>query len=45
MAIYYVGSGGSDSNDGQTYATRKLTPNGAEDIPVAAGDTVVLAKR
>ena len=40
MATYYVGSGGSDSNDGLSWANRKLTLNGAEDIPVVAGDTV-----
>lgn len=40
MATYYVGKGGSDSNSGTSWANRKLTLNGAEDIPVAAGDTV-----
>jgi hypothetical protein len=40
VTTYYVGPGGSDSNDGQSWANRKLTLNGAEDIPVAAGDTV-----
>lgn len=40
MTTYYVGSGGNDSNDGLSWANRKLTLNGAEDIPVAAGDTV-----
>lgn len=40
MTVYYVGKGGSDSNDGLSWANRKLTLNGAEDIPVAAGDTV-----
>jgi len=40
MATYYVGIGGSDANNGTTWALRKLTLNGAEDIPVAAGDTV-----
>jgi hypothetical protein len=40
MTTYYVGPGGNDANDGLTWATRKLTLNGAEDIPVAAGDTV-----
>lgn len=43
MATYYVGSGGSDSNSGTSWANRKLTLNGAEDIPVAAGDTVYVA--
>jgi hypothetical protein len=40
MATYYVGKGGNDASDGTTWAKRKLTLNGAEDIPVAAGDTV-----
>ena len=40
MATYYVGTGGNNSNNGTTWALRKLTLNGAEDIPVAAGDTV-----
>jgi len=40
MATYYVGAGGNDSNDGLSWAQRKLTLNGAEDIPVQAGDTV-----
>ena len=40
MATYYVGIGGNDSNDGTSWSSRKLTLNGAEDIPVAAGDTV-----
>jgi hypothetical protein len=40
MTTYYVGPGGNDANDGLTWAARKLTLNGAEDIPVAAGDTV-----
>ena len=40
MATYYVGIGGNDANDGTSWSSRKLTLNGAEDIPVAAGDTV-----
>ena len=40
MATYYVGPGGSDSNNGLTWGARKLTLNGAEDIPLAPGDTV-----
>lgn len=40
MPTYYVGSGGNDGNTGLSWAQRKLTLNGAEDIPVAAGDTV-----
>lgn len=40
MTIYYVGKGGNDGNSGLTWALRFLTLNGAEDEPVAAGDTV-----
>lgn len=40
MTIYYVGAGGNDASAGTSWALRKLTLNGAEDIPVAAGDTV-----
>ena len=40
MTTYYVGKGGSDVADGQSWANRKLTLNGSEDIPVAANDTV-----
>ena len=40
MATYKVGIGGNDANDGSTWALRKLTLNGAEDIPVAAGDII-----
>lgn len=40
MTTYYVGIGGDDGNAGTSWAARKLTLNGAEDIPVAAGDTV-----
>lgn len=40
MTIYYVGPGGDDGNNGTTWALRKLTLNGAEDIPLSAGDTV-----
>ena len=40
MTTYYVGSGGNNSNNGLSWANRKLTLNGAEDIPVVAGDTV-----
>lgn len=40
MTTYYVGSGGNDANAGTSWALRKLTLNGAEDIPVAANDTV-----
>ena len=40
MTTYYVGTGGSDAANGLSWANRKLTLNGAEDVPVAAGDTV-----
>lgn len=40
MSVYYVGIGGNDGNSGLTWALRKLTLNGAEDVPVAAGDVV-----
>lgn len=40
MTIRYVGMGGSNANDGLSWATRKLTLNGVEDSPVQAGDTV-----
>lgn len=43
MSVYYVGPGGSDANNGTSYALRKLTLNGAEDIPVAAGDQVYVS--
>jgi hypothetical protein len=42
MAVYYVGPDGNNANDGLSWANRKLTLNGAEDIPVAAGDTVIV---
>lgn len=40
MTIRYVGAGGSDANNGLSWATRKVTLNGCEDSPVAAGDIV-----
>lgn len=40
MTTYFVGIGGDDGANGTSWATRKLTLNGAENIPVAAGDTV-----
>jgi hypothetical protein len=43
MATYYVGPGGNDGNSGLTWALRKLTINGAEDVPVVANDTVYVA--
>jgi len=43
MPTYYVGPGGNDGNDGLSWANRFLTLNGAEDEPVAAGDTVYVA--
>jgi hypothetical protein len=42
MTDYYVGPGGNDGNAGTSWLLRKLTLNGAEDIPVAAGDTVIV---
>lgn len=38
MTIRYCGPGGDNANSGLTYALRKLTLNGVEDSPVAAGD-------
>lgn len=43
MTARFVGPGGSDANNGTTWATRKLTLNGAEDTPVVAGDIVYVA--
>lgn len=40
MTTYYVGPGGNNGNAGTSWGARKLTLNGVEDIPVAAGDTV-----
>lgn len=40
MTTYYVGPGGNDGSAGTSWGARKLTLNGAENIPVAAGDTV-----
>ena len=40
MTDYFVGIGGNDGNDGLSWANRKLTINGAEDVPIAAADTV-----
>jgi hypothetical protein len=40
MTTYYVGPGGNDGNAGTSWALRKLTLNGAEDVPVAPGDIV-----
>jgi hypothetical protein len=42
MTTYYVGKGGNDVSAGTTWATRKLTLNGAEDIPVVPGDNVIV---
>jgi hypothetical protein len=39
-STYYVGPGGNNGNAGTSWALRKLTLNGAEDIPVVAGDIV-----
>lgn len=43
MTTRYVGPGGNDANNGTSWATRKLTLNGVEDTPVAAGDLVYVA--
>jgi hypothetical protein len=40
MTTYYVGPGGNDGNAGTSWAARKATLTGAEDIPVVANDTV-----
>ena len=40
MTTLYVGPGGSDANNGLSWANRRLTLNGIEDKPVVAGDTV-----
>lgn len=40
MTTYFAGPGGNDGNAGTSWATRKLTLNGVEDIPVVAGDIV-----
>lgn len=40
MTIRYVGIGGSNANNGTTWALRKLTLAGVEATPVVAGDTV-----
>jgi hypothetical protein len=42
MAVYYVGPGGNNANNGTSWALRKLTLGGAEAV-VAAGDTVWVA--
>lgn len=43
MTTRYVGAGGNDANTGLSWAQRKLTLNGVEDTPVAAGDIVYVA--
>ena len=40
MTTYYVGIGGDDGATGLSWALRKLTLNGAENIPVAGDDIV-----
>lgn len=40
MTDYFVGPGGNNGNSGTSWANRKLTLNGVEDIAVTAGDTV-----
>jgi hypothetical protein len=42
MTNYYVGPGGSDLNNGTTWALRKLTIASGEAIPLAAGDTLYI---
>lgn len=43
MTTYFVGTGGSNANNGSTYALRKLTIQAAENIGLVAGDTVYVA--
>ncbi len=43
MTDYYVGPGGSDANDGQSWANRKLTLGGAEALSLTGGDNVYVA--
>lgn len=43
MTIRYCGPGGNDASDGLSYANRKLTLNGLEDSPVAAGDVCYIS--
>ncbi len=43
MTLRYAGPGGSDTNDGLSWATRKLTLSSVEATPVVAGDTVYVA--
>lgn len=40
MTTYYVGKGGSDSNDGTTWALRKLTIGGVEALSLTDNDIV-----
>ena len=42
MATYYVRKTGNDGNAGTSAGAAKLTLNGAEDIPLVAGDVVVV---
>jgi len=42
MTVRYVGIGGADAASGLSWALRKLTLNGVENTPVAAGDTVYI---
>lgn len=42
MTTYYMGIGGNNANSGTSWAQRKATLNGVEDIPVQAGDTVYI---
>lgn len=41
MTTYYVGKGGSDSNDGSTWALRKLTVQAGENL-LSANDTLII---
>jgi hypothetical protein len=42
MTMYFAGAGGSDSNDGTTWATRKLTANAAVALADTPGDSVAI---
>lgn len=43
MTTYYCGLGGNDGNTGLSWAQRKATLNGCEDVPITAGSTVYVA--
>jgi len=42
MPTYFVGPGGNNANSGLSWALRKATLNGAEDIPLVSGDEVIV---